>query len=86
MGGGDGKVEDTSMTYRGHIKNGVVVLDEPVELPEGLEVRIEPLEVNEASSLYEQFREVVGRAKHLPNDMAENHDHYLRGAAKRGGV
>ena len=29
------------MTYRGRIKNGVAVLDEPVMLPDGTPVRIE---------------------------------------------
>lgn len=29
------------MTYRGHVKNGVVLLDEPNRLPEGAEVCIE---------------------------------------------
>ncbi len=31
------------MTYEGHIENGVVVFDRPVALPEGTEVRVEPL-------------------------------------------
>ncbi len=31
------------MTYRGHIKNGAVVLDDDVTLPEGTEVRLEPV-------------------------------------------
>jgi hypothetical protein len=31
------------MTYRGHIKNGVAVLDNPGELPEGTAVVIQPL-------------------------------------------
>jgi hypothetical protein len=29
------------MTYRGHIKNGVAVLDTPVVLPDGTQVRVE---------------------------------------------
>lgn len=29
------------MTYRGHIKNGVVVMDEPSALPEGTEVWVD---------------------------------------------
>jgi hypothetical protein len=29
------------MTYRGHIKNGVAVLDAPVTLPDGTRVRVE---------------------------------------------
>ena len=32
------------MTYRGHIKNGVAVLDEPADLPEGTPVVIQPVE------------------------------------------
>jgi hypothetical protein len=31
------------MSYRGHIKDGAVVLDPPAQLPEGSEVRIEIL-------------------------------------------
>ncbi len=30
------------MPYRGHIENGVVVLDEPVSLPDGMEVTVLP--------------------------------------------
>lgn len=30
-----------TMTYRGHIKNGVAVLDEPAHLPDGTSVLIE---------------------------------------------
>ena len=29
------------MIYRGHVKNGVVLVDEPAALPEGAEVRVE---------------------------------------------
>jgi len=29
------------MTYRGHVKDGVVLLDEPTDLPEGVAVRVE---------------------------------------------
>ncbi|HSV16042.1 MAG TPA: hypothetical protein VLI90_17400 [Tepidisphaeraceae bacterium] len=32
------------MTYRGHIKNGQVALDEPVSLPEGAEVSVVVIE------------------------------------------
>ena len=32
------------MSFQGHIENGVVVLDEPVSLPNGTVVRIEPVE------------------------------------------
>ena len=32
------------MNYRGRVRDGVVVLDPGIELPDGLEVVIEPLE------------------------------------------
>jgi len=31
------------MSYQGHIENGVVVFDQPVSLPNGTEVRVEPV-------------------------------------------
>jgi len=31
------------MAYRGHIENGTVVLDEPVAVPEGTAVTVEPV-------------------------------------------
>jgi hypothetical protein len=34
------------MSYRGHIKNGVAVLDTAVDLPDGTPVRIEVVETN----------------------------------------
>jgi len=31
------------MAYRGHIENGTVILDEPVDVPEGTAVTVEPI-------------------------------------------
>jgi hypothetical protein len=31
------------MTLRGHVKNGVIILDDAVQLPDGMEVRVEAL-------------------------------------------
>ena len=31
------------MNFQGHVERGVVIFDEPVSLPEGTEVRIEPV-------------------------------------------
>jgi len=78
------------MTYRGHVKKGVVILDTPGGLPEGAEVEVRLVElmadepaVQEGPSLYERLKAVVGRAKGLPPDAAHNHDHYLYGLPKR---
>lgn len=34
------------MSLQGHIENGVVVLDEPLSLPNGTVVRVEPVEAS----------------------------------------
>ncbi|MCG3196158.1 MAG: hypothetical protein GHCLOJNM_00629 [bacterium] len=76
------------MTYRGHVKNGVVLLDEPAALPEGVsvEVAIAPEPETEGPplpTLYESLKDVIGKAEGLPADFAKNHDHYLYGIPKK---
>lgn len=70
------------MTYRGHIENGSVVLDEQVILPEGTEVRVEPVSTRSRTTLAERFKDVIGCISDLPADMAESHDHYNHGNRK----
>jgi len=72
------------MTHRGHIKDGHILLDEGVELPEGAEVRIE-LVVPEAEqpAIWKKLLELAGTAEGLPPDMARNHNHYLYGTPKK---
>ena len=78
------------MTYKGHVQNGVILLDEPIELADGSPVLV--LEVNTSeercdrssvSSLSEALGPFVGSAEGLPEDMALNHDHYLHGSPKK---
>jgi hypothetical protein len=38
------------MSFQGHIENGGVVLDNPVPLPDGTVVRIEPVEESKAKA------------------------------------
>jgi hypothetical protein len=71
------------MVYTGRVQNGVIVLDEATALPEGTEVRVEPVGIDEPKTHYELFRNVIGKAEGLPPDMAENHDHYIHGAPNR---
>ena len=39
------------MTYRGHVKDGQIALDEPAGLPEGVEVKVEIVENGSAEFL-----------------------------------
>ena len=66
----------------GKVVNGVVVLDEGPKLAEGTRVKV-VAQPEELPTLYERFKDVIGKAEGLPPDMAENHDHYLHGLPKR---
>lgn len=76
------------MVYRGIVKNGIVMLGEGAALPDGTEVRIEPIGrdeslADEGPTLVEQFDDVIATVPELPPDMAGQHDHYLHGSPKR---
>ena len=73
------------MTYKGRVKDVVVVFDDRVRLPEGTEVEVTLPGDSDGSgrSLYERLEPVIGRAQGLPPDASENIDHYLYGHPKR---
>ena len=73
------------MTYRGRVKNGVIVLDDSASLPDGTEVQIEPVngEDERGPTLAERLKDVIGIAEGLPPDMARNHDHYIHGTPRK---
>lgn len=85
------------MSYRGHIKDGAVILDETIDLPEGTEVEVEVVSPSRTSpatereeqqggqSLYESLKPLIGCLNDLPPDMSVNLDHYLYGAPKQQG-
>lgn len=69
------------MVLRGHVRNGVVVLDQPTELPEGAEVRVEVVSPAEKCGPKQTQRREGGQWKgqvdiaadfdELPDDLAE---------------
>ncbi|HEY4759967.1 MAG TPA: hypothetical protein VIH42_05245 [Thermoguttaceae bacterium] len=79
------------MVYKGHVEKGVVVLDDPVTLPEGMKVQIEPAPTvqqeittdDNGETLGQKLLKHAGKAVGLPQDLAENHDHYLYGTPKK---
>ena len=76
------------MTLLGHIKNGIIVLDEPCPLPEGAVVHVQIVEPPKAAardvpSLFERLKPAIGQATGLPPDAARNVDHYLYGHPKQ---
>jgi len=78
------------MTYRGQVKNGVIVLESGVRLREGMDVRVEPVDSNgdlpadaqETQDLREGLLSFSGLVKDGPSDLARNHDHYLHGTPR----
>lgn len=75
------------MTFRGHIQNGQVVLDEPANLADGTPVTISPTATpsskpEDIRALWDGLLKLAGTVDG-PSDLAENHDHYAHGAPKR---
>jgi hypothetical protein len=71
------------MSYVGHVKNGVIVLEDEASLAEGTKVRVEPIEDADTPTLAERLKNCIGIIEGLPSDMARNHDHYLHGQPKK---
>lgn len=71
------------MSLRGRVHNGVVVLDGCAKLPEGAEVRVETIAPVERKSLADRLRNIIGSVPDLPEDLAQNHDHYIHGTPKQ---
>jgi hypothetical protein len=76
---------EKGVSYKGTVKNGVVVLPPEAKLPEGTEVEV----IAETELLPEDdpfIAAVLKLAKprpHWPKDYARNLDHYLYGTPKR---
>lgn len=79
------------MTYQGHIENGTIVLEKAPLYPNGTMVVVElvavdvpsPSEEKELGTLYERWQSFIGIADGLPEDFAENHDHYAHGRPRQ---
>lgn len=71
------------MSYQGTVQNGVIVLDDQPQLPEGTRVEVIVKESDQKPSLRDRLAKLAGAVDDLPVDMARNHDHYIHGAAKK---
>ena len=70
------------MTFRGHVRAGVVVFDDPADLPEGTAVEVwvrdeQPSPESGGTTLLERLKSVTGKAVELPPDASTRIDHYL---------
>lgn len=71
------------MELEGVVHNGVVIPDDAAALPEGMRVRISPGPPEKPKHFGERFAEFKGAVPDLPDDLAEQHDHYRLGTPKR---
>jgi len=72
------------MSYKGIVKNGVVVLPPEAKLPEGAEVEVIPSQARpEDDPFLAAVQKVAKPRPHWPRDYARNLDHYLYGVPKK---
>ncbi|MBM4048433.1 MAG: hypothetical protein FJ279_25295 [Planctomycetes bacterium] len=79
------------MGYIGTVSKGVVLLPPEARLPEGTRVEVTPLPTasdalapqDKGPTLAETLKEFIGMCEGLPEDLAENHDHYIHGTPKK---
>jgi hypothetical protein len=73
-----------AMSYTGKAKDGMVVLPSGVQLPEGAQVRVEPLELLPADEpSIRAVLELAAPRPHWPKDYALNHAHQVKGHPKK---
>lgn len=75
------------MVLDGTVKNGVVVLDQPGQLPEGARVEVIVKEAAAPSTgtgpTLLGLLKLAGSLDDLPADFAAEHDHYIHGTPRR---
>ncbi len=68
------------MSYTAKVQNGVVVLPPEAHLPDGTEVEVTPVvSLQEAADFTDKLLLIAKKVSCLPQDLAQNHDHYLHG-------
>lgn len=72
------------MSFTGKVINGLVVLPSEANLPEGAEVKVEPLDlVPDNDPFIQAVLKLAKPRPHWPKDYALNHGHYVSGEPKK---
>jgi len=66
----------------GKVENGVIRLPAGLRLPEGAEVLLIVPDSEDRGSFADRYKDYIGAADDLPNDLAENLDGYVHGRPK----
>ncbi len=71
------------MSITATVENNMIKLPVGVHLPDGTQVRVEPVTQPASKPLSERYAKFIGAVTDAPSDLAANHDHYLYGTPKR---
>ena len=72
------------MSFTGTVEHGMVKLPSGTSLPDGTLVRVETVEAPQHRNEFtRKMREIAAQLTGLPEDLAEQHDHYIHGTPKR---
>jgi hypothetical protein len=71
------------MELEGIVHSGAIILDDATALPEGARVRIAVLANGAPKAFGEHFARFKGAIKDLPEDLADQHEHYRLGTPRR---
>lgn len=71
------------MSYKGTVKNGVVVLPPEVKLPDGTEVEVTPVGNSGDDPPFLKAILKLAKPRDWPEDFALNHAHYVKGHPKK---
>ena len=72
-----------AVSYKGTVKDGVVVLPRNAKLPNGTEVKITAVAGRQDADFTDMLVRLSKKVRGLPRDLAAQHDHYLYGTPKR---
>ena len=72
-----------SVSYKGTVKNGVVILPRNAKLPNGTAVRVTPVARRQNDDFTDMLVSLSKKVRGLPRDLAAQHDDYLYGTPKR---
>jgi len=72
------------MSITAVVEKDAIKLPPGVHLPDGTSVRVEAIETETRATFGRRYAGFIGVVTDAPRDLAENHDHYLYGVAKRG--
>ena len=74
---------EKGVSYKGTVKNGVVVLPPEAKLPDGSEVEVTLLEARSDDPPFLQALLKLAKPRDWPEDFALNHAHYAKGHPKK---